>query len=179
MPILNPERATAALNKLFLALPLPSGNSDPNETLRLYFEVCQGYSNDDIDLAVRQFIAGTIKGVNPGWAPTTAQFSVQLRENLNYRADQVQKRNHLIAQFKEQELDEEWQAERTPEMRAKVAAMLDSFKKGREEKTPEEIAEAKEMLRRHDNFYADQFIETDSGIPVSQYLVSKLRSEGE
>lgn len=167
------------MNKLFLALPLPSGNSDPNEALRLYFEVCQGYSNDDIDLVVRQFIAGTVKGVNSGWAPTTAQFSLQLRDNLNYRADQLQKRNHLIEQFKEQELDDEWQAKRTPEMRAKVAAMLEGFKKGREEKTPEEIAEAKEMLRSHDNFYADQFIETDSGISVSHYLASKLRSEGE
>lgn len=161
---------------MFVALPLPTANADPDEALRIYYESCQGYSNDDIDLAVRQFMSGTVEGHNPSFAPTVAQFSKQLRENLNYRASHVQKQNMLLEQFREQEKDEEWQAKRTPEMRAKVKEILDSFQKKREEKTPEEIAEAKEMLIRHDNFYADQFIETDSGIPVSNYLASKLRA---
>lgn len=174
MPILNPERAIASLNKLFLALPLPSGNSDPNEALRLYLEVCQGYSNDDIELAVKQFISGTVKGVNPGWAPTTAQFSIQLRENLNYRASAVQSKNLLLGQFKEQELDEEWQARRTPESKAYVKSVLDAIKAKEKTKTPEEIAKAKEDMKKLDAFYADRFEERVPGVRVSSYLIQKL-----
>lgn len=162
---------------MFLVLPLPSGNSDPNEALRLYFEECEGYSNADVDLACKQFRSGTVKGVNPGWAPTTGQFATQLRENLNYRASAIQSQNLLLGQFREQELDEEWQARRTPEAKAYVKSVLDAIKTKERTKTPEEIARAKEDAKRHDAFYANEFEERIPGIKVSSYLIDKLRYE--
>lgn len=162
---------------MFLVLPLPSGNSDPNEALRLYFDECQGYSNDDIELACRQFRSGTVKGVNPGWAPTTAQFASQLRENLNYHVRSVQSRNMLLSQFREQEIDEEWQNRRTPEAKAYVRSVLESIKENEKKRTPEEVAQAKENIKRHDAFYADQFQERVPGVKVSSYLIEKLGYE--
>lgn len=165
-----------SLNKMFATLPLPTANADPEEALRVYYETCQGYSNDDVDLAVRQFLSGTVVGHNAAFAPTAAQFAKQLRANLEYQSSQTQKRNMLLEQFREQELDEQWQAKRTPEQRAKVKAMLESFQKGREEKTPEDIEQEREWLSRHDQFYAEQFMETASGTPVSKYLARQLGS---
>lgn len=166
-----------ALNKMFLTLPLPTANADPEEALRVYYEVCQGYSNADVDLAVQQFIEGTVVGHNPSFAPTAAQFSKQLRENLNYVAEQNQRRNNLLTQMHEQEIDEQWQKRRTPEAKAYVKSVLDAMKAKETEKTPEELAQAKEDIKKHDAFYAYQFEEQVPGVKVSSYLIKKLGYE--
>lgn len=144
----------------------------------MYLEQCSGYSNADIDLAVKQFLSGSVKGVSAGWAPTTAQFAQQLRANLDYRASSVQSHNRLLEQFKEREEDEEWAAKRTPEARAKVKSMLDAIAEKEKTRTPEEIAQAKAALAKHDALYADEFIESPTGVKVSTHLVEKLRGAG-
>jgi len=163
------------LNKLFLTLPLPTANADPDEALRVYYEECQGYSNDDVDLAVRQFMSGTVENHNPAFAPTAAQFAKQLRSNLNYRSDQNQRRSLLLSQFKEQELDEEWQKKRSPEAKAFVKEALEALRKKQTERTPEERQLAQEWLHKTDQRFESQFI-NESGVKVSKYLADKLRA---
>lgn len=176
MPILNPERLVASLNKLFLTLPLPTANADPDEALRVYYEECQGYSNDDVDLAVRQFMSGTVENHNPSFAPTAAQFARQLRSNLNYRADQNHRRSLLLTQFREQELDEEWQQKRSPEAKAFVKEVIDAMKKKEAERTPEERQMAQEWLHKTDRHFESRYVD-ECGVKVSKYLVDKLRNE--
>lgn len=159
---------------MFLTLPLPTANADPEEALRAYIEECRGYSNDDVDLAVKQFTSGLVKGVNKGFAPTTAQFSAQLRANLDYQAEQNQRRNNLRLQYQERQIDEEWQHRRTPAAKARVKGMLDQMKEKARERTPQEIAAAREMLAKLDHHFADDFIEGSSEFPVSSYLARQL-----
>lgn len=161
---------------MFVTLPLPTANADPNEALRQYIEACQGYSNADIDLAVKQFLSGSVKGQNPDFAPTPARFVTQLRANLDYRASSIQSQNKLLEQFKDQELDEEWASKRTPEAKAKVQSMLEAIRDQNkpDKRTPEEIQKAKDDLAKQDQFFADQFIESPSGVPVSKSLAKLL-----
>lgn len=161
---------------MFVTLPLPTANADPNEALRQYVEACQGYSNADIDLAVKQFLSGLVKGQNPDFAPTPARFAQQLRANLDYRATSIQSQKRLVQQFREQEIDEQWAGRRTPESQERVKSALDQFKANDKERTPEEIVEAKEQLRKSDVLFADQFVEVD-GLKVSQSLITQLMSE--
>lgn len=46
-------------------------------------------------------------------------------------------------------------------------------------RTPQEIAQAKEGIKKHDAFYADQFEEQILGVRVSSYLINKLASGDE
>lgn len=174
----DPTRMIAALNKMFATLPLPTANADPREALRVYCEACAKYSTDDVELAVRQFIEGTVKGVNSAFAPTAPQFVIQMRSNLEYTGKIRAGKNALLEQFKEQERDEEWAAKRTPEVKAHIREMVDGFVNSVDErkkpKTDDEVAKEKEHMRRHDHYYADQFIETESGIQVSVHLARKL-----
>lgn len=133
-----------ALNKMFATLPLPTANADPREALRVYCEACSNYSTDDVELAVRQFIEGTVKGVNAAFAPTAPQFVTQMRSNLEYTGRIRAGKNALLEQFKEQEKDEEWAAKRTPEVKAHIREMVEGFVNSVDEKkkpkTPEEYA---------------------------------------
>lgn len=166
-----------ALNKMFATLPLPTANADPREALRVYCEACSNYSTDDVELAVRQFIEGTVKGVNAAFAPTAPQFVTQMRSNLEYTGRIRAGKNALLEQFKEQEKDEEWAAKRTPEVKAHIREMVEGFVNSVDEKkkpkTPEEYAKEMELLRRHDALFADQFLEYN-GLKVSATLARKF-----
>jgi len=167
----------AALNKLFATCPLPSANTDPNQALKVYCEACSNYSADDVELAVKQFIEGTVKGVNAAFAPTAPQFVSQMRANLEYTGRIRAGKTALLEQFKEQERDEEWAAKRTPEVKAHVKKLVEAFVNNTDErkkpKTAEQIALDKEMLRRHDQLFADQFMEFN-GVKVSATLAGQF-----
>ena len=164
---------------MFATLPLPAANTSPNEALRVYYEVCQPYSTEDVELAVKQFLSGTVKDFNPNFAPSAPRFAKQMHDNAEYRSSTVASRNLLLEQFREQELDEEWAAKRTPAAKAHVKSMLDAVQeKAGPERKPEDVAKAKAALEKHDQFYADSFVETPAGLPVSSYLVSQLRDRG-
>jgi hypothetical protein len=167
----------SALNKMFATLPLPTANADPREALRVYCEACSNYSTDDVELAVRQFIEGTVKNVNAAFAPTAPQFVTQMRANLEYTGKIRAGKNALLEQFKEQERDEEWAAKRTPEVKAHIREMVDGFVNSVDEKkrpkTPEEHAKEMEKLRRHDALFADQFGEYN-GLKISSTLAKQF-----
>ena len=167
------------LDKMFSTLPLPAANANPAEALRTYYEVCQPFSTEDVELAVKQFLSGSVKDFNPNFAPTPPKFAKQLRANAEYRAKTNTSHNLLLEQFKEQEKDEEFRAHRTPEAKARVQSMLDAIKEETVPKrTPEEAARAKAMLEKQDQYYAADFVETPDGRKVSSYLLGKLRTAG-
>jgi len=167
----------AALNKLFATCPLPSANTDPNQALKVYCEACSNYSADDVELAVKQFIEGTVKGVNAAFAPTAPQFVSQMRANLEYTGRIRAGKTALLEQFKEQERDEEWASKRTPEVKATVKKLVDAFVANQDEKrkpkTPEQLALEADMIRRHDKLFADQFMEFN-GVKVSATLAGQF-----
>lgn len=168
-----------ALNKMFATLPLPNANADPAQALRVYYEVCQPYSSEDVELAVKQFLSGTVKDFNPNFAPSAPRFAKQMHDNAEYRSTTVASHNRLIEQFHEQELDEEWAAKRTPEAKAKVQSLLEAAQEQiAPQRKPEEAAKAKAALQRHDQFYAGTFVETPDGRQVSSYLLGQLRDLG-
>lgn len=166
-----------ALNKLFSTLPLPNANADPNAALRVYVEVCANYSAADAELAVRQFISGTVAGHNPAWAPTAAQFATQMRKNLDYTATQRASRNAMIEQFRQQDDDAEFRKNITPESIAKVRSMVEGFTAKIDERTPEQIAETQATLAKQDAYYAGDYIEVGD-IRVSRSLAGQLGYTG-
>ena len=170
----NPTRLVAALNRMFATLPLPNASADPSEALRVYCEVCAPYTADDVELAVKQFLSGTVSDFNTNFAPTAPRFAKQLHANSEYRAKSVSSRNALLEQFKEQELDEQWRAARTPEAKAKVQSMLDAIAEKQNERPPEDRAKAKAELERQDHYFAGDFVDGVGGIPISRSLASSL-----
>lgn len=164
----------AALNRMFATLPLPNASADPAEALKAYYEVCQPYGTDDIEMAVRQFLHGMVKDFNPNFAPTAAKFATQLRANAEYRASINSSRNLMIEQFKEQELDEQWQAERTPEAKARVQSMLDALDVEQKATPEEDRAVAKARLEKHDRAFSNDFYTAANGRVISADLAHSL-----
>lgn len=168
-----------ALGKMFATLPLPAANASPNEALRVYYEVCQPYSTEDVELAVKQFLSGTVKDFNPNFAPSAPRFAKQMHDNAEYRSSTVASRNLLLEQFREQELDEEWAAKRTPEAKARVQSMLEAAREAANpQRKPEDLAKAKAELEKHDQFFAGNFVEASNGQHLSSYLVNQLHDKG-
>lgn len=174
----DPHKAALALNRLFSTCPLPAANATPEEAVRVFFEVCQPFTTGQILDAVDDFINGRVPGINPAFAPTAPQFATHMRLTQKREHDLRSGNIRLLEQLREREEDEEWAAQRTPEARAKVKSMLDAIAEKDKTRTPEEIAQAKATLAKHDALYADQFVESPAGVKVSTHLVEKLRSAG-
>lgn len=164
----------ASLNRMFATLPLPNASADPAEALKAYYDVCQPYGADDIDMAVRQFLHGMVKDFNPNFAPSAAKFATQLRANAEYRASINSGRNLLLEQFKEQERDEQWQAERTPEAKARVQSMLDALDVEQKAKPKEDPAAVNARLEKHDRVFSNDFYTAANGRVVSADLLNNL-----
>lgn len=168
----------AALNKMFATLPFPNASADPTEALRVYFEICQPYTTEDVELAVRQFLAGTVKDFNPNYAPSGPKFAAQLRANAEYRAASLSSRHMLIEQFREQELDEKWQDARTPDAKAKVQSMLDEITARENARPAVDAAKAKASMEQHDRVFSGEFYQASNGQVISADLAAQLQRKG-
>jgi hypothetical protein len=164
----------AALNKMFATLPLPAANASPTEALRVYYEICQPYSTDDVELAVKQFLSGSVKDFNPNFAPSAPKFAIQLRANAEYRASINSSHNLLIEQFKEQELDEQWQSARSPEAKARVQSMLSALEVEQKAKPKEDPAKVKARVDFHDSVFGGDFYQAKNGQVISGSLLHRL-----
>ena len=172
----DPRKVASALNRLFSTCPLPAANATPEEAVRVFFEVCQPFTTGQILDAVDDFINGRVPGINSAFAPTAPQFATHMRlvekrqYDLNAGSRLAQK------QIEEQSIDEAWAELRTPEAKAKVQSLLEAIKDQNkpDRRTPEEIQKAKDDLARQDQFFAEQFIESPSGIPVSKSLAALM-----
>ena len=162
---------------MFATLPLPNASANPTEALKVYYEVCQPYSTEDVEMTVAQFLAGSVKDFNPNFAPSAPKFATQLRANAEYRSSLTAGRNMLLEQFKEQELDEQWQAARTPEAKAKVQSMLDAIKTEEQARPPQDKAKVKAHLEAHDRVFASDFYQGANGQVVSGDLLRTMGIE--
>lgn len=161
----------AALDKMFATLPLPAANASPIEALKVYYEVCQPYTTEDVELAVKQFLSGAVKDFNPNFAPSAPKFATQLRANAEYRAKTNTSHNLLIEQFREQEKDDEFRAQRTSEAKARVQSMLNAIKEEQVAKPKVDPAKVKEHLEKHDRVFAGDFYQAKNGQVVSGDLL--------
>lgn len=170
-------RVASALRKMLATLPLPSGNANPEEAVKVYFEVCQPYHTDMIELAIQQFVEGKVVGHNKAFAPTAAQLSNQIRVNTEHVASLNRFDRAAREQLQERDKDEAWMKSRTPESRERVKAIVEGFKEAEKERTPEQIAASREMVRRTDELFASEFVDHGNGVLVSSALQRKLLEE--
>lgn len=158
-------------------MPLPSSTSNPDEAVRVYFEVCKPFYTGDILAATDDFTNGRVDGVSQAFAPSAAQLAARIRSIMEARAKYNAMDSHARQQLLERDKDEEFAKLKSPEAIALVKAMVKGFVDSHDEKkkpkTAEEIAKEREQIRRHDEVFADQFIEAN-GIMVSHSLLRSL-----
>lgn len=165
---------------MLATLPLPSATANPDEAIKVYFEVCKPFYTGDILAAVEDFVNGRVPDVNKAFAPSAPQLAAHVRSLETNRAKFTALENAAKQQLLERDKDADFEAGKTPEavahVRELVKGFVDSLDEKKKPKTTDEIAAEKELLRRHDHFFAEQFLDTESGTPVSKYLARQLGS---
>jgi hypothetical protein len=181
MPTFNPMPVASILRKLFITCPLPSANADPEAALRVFFEHLDGHYTEAIVAAANKFMIGDVVGYNPAFAPTVPQFLTVVRRIEDEQARLQSLHTQAVRQLEDRRADEAFQASKDPESMKRVAelAKLQAMNLSPESKppTPEELAKRKEAMEKHDQFFADDFVEQPNGIKVSKYLLKTLNYE--
>lgn len=80
----DPTKTIAQISRLLSAFP-PTGNPEPEETLRRYFEVLDEFSLWDIETAVDRYLRGKVPGFEGRFAPTPPMLAGQCRKALEER----------------------------------------------------------------------------------------------
>lgn len=125
MPTYDPIRISRAFNRLFSTCPLPTAGSDPEEAMRVYYDVCDGYTTEDIEHAVKRFLAGSVEGHNPSFAPTPPMLAQELRRIDGDNRKWLQRDRETVQQLEDRRLDEEFASGKTADSRARVKALVD------------------------------------------------------
>lgn len=174
------EAKEALILRLFRAYP-GGENKVSRATVDTYLEAVDYYPFNFVRMGIEQFITGQVprEARNRAFVPSCDELSTHIRV-VQANDGKVQRlleagRQQFIAQDKDAEVEQS----RTPEAMARVRSMMEGFVESVDpkQKTPAEIARAKEDAKRHDAFYAHEFEERIPGIKVSSYLISKLGYE--
>lgn len=80
----DPTRTAAQITRLLSAFP-PTGSTDPDETLRRYFEAIDEFTLWDIETAVDWYIKGKVPGFDGRFAPTPPMLAGQARRARDER----------------------------------------------------------------------------------------------
>lgn len=122
----NHQRIAAAFDKLFRTYgPQGQGNSpeeiarDRIERIKVYFDAVALYAEQDVELAVDNFLAGSAPGHNPSFAPPAPLVGAECRRVMNLRLDRERDRRPALPPPDVPEA--------TPEERARVKARIDTF----------------------------------------------------
>lgn len=158
-------------------LPLPTAKANPDEAIKTYFEVCEPFTTGDILDAIRGFIAGTVPGVNPTFAPSSAQLATHIRS-----LEEARNRSMALHQAARQQLlardrDEDFEAYKTPDVRARVRRMMDEFEAAQQEakkETPAQMEARLERIRKTDQHFAGEFLTISEQVKISKTLAAKL-----
>ena len=173
----DPIKVASALRRMLATMPLPSSTSNPDEAIRVYFEVCKPFYTGDILDAVEDFISGSVEGVNQAFAPSAAQLAARVRAGQNKRANYNQLENSARQQLLERDKHEEFEKFKTPEAVAAVRELVNNFVASVDEKKKPKKAEEAERelvrLRKLDALFADQFGEYN-GIKISSTLAKQF-----
>jgi hypothetical protein len=112
------------LQRLFATCPLPSSTSEPDEALRVYLEICDGYSTNDIEFAVKRFLTGSVPGHNVSFAPTAPMMATELRRIDDENRKSVLTISQAREQIAQRDAAERFNSSKTKESRERVAAMV-------------------------------------------------------
>ena len=101
-----------------LALWPSQAADDGEELLRAYLLAVEDYHADDVTRAVDTMVKGTAPGINPGFRPKPSEVGAECRRQLNLRVDRENLDKRLHPALPPPDI------ERSPESRARVAAMV-------------------------------------------------------
>ena len=168
------EAKEALILRLFRAYP-GGENKVSRETVNIYLKAVEWFPVPLIAEAVDRFATGQVDRKSRSFVPSADELATEIR-NVRYAQGAGQR---LLSQgrkqIEERDRDEEIWAERAPESIARVKAMVEAFaEQTSPKKTPEEIAAAKEMMRKTDAYFADDFVDTGTGVPVSRSLAKQF-----
>jgi hypothetical protein len=137
------------LKLLFSTFPPPPGDNLAAQ-LEAYAIALDGHDMRDIEAAVTRLIRGEVAGHNQSFAPSAATLGAAVIERRNHRLD-IESRNYVRNQLPAPTV------ERTPESRARVAAMMQQAVAGlaSELRTPD--AEAERRKRAFQSRVFDRF----------------------
>lgn len=138
----------------------------------MFFEVCQPFETEDIELAVSQFISGTAENYNPSFAPTAPQFATQVRKIRDYDLYRTSMANQGRAQIAQRDKP---QVEKSLESMARVKSMAKELDLSTDKPNdPAERHKALEELHRQDTMFAADYVENGDGLKVSKRLLGLL-----
>lgn len=174
------EAKEALILRLFRAYP-GGANSVSRETVNIYLRAVEFFAVELIAEAVDRFAMGMVDRKGRSFVPSADELATEIR-NVRFQQGAT---NRLISQgLKQIEAREKDDAEieraRTPEAMQRVRELMEGVKLSvnPDTRTAEEVAEAKERLRKTDALFSQAMIETESGIPVSRSLMAQLDKGG-
>lgn len=113
-----------ALKRLFRTYPSFLAD-DPHATMKVYFEAVSSYAVCDIEAAVTAFLAGSVPGHNPAFAPSAPQVGSAARRAMETRLEGEARRRKPALPPPDIPKDDDSRA-RVREVMATVGAALDS-----------------------------------------------------
>lgn len=175
---MEPEAKEALILRLFRAYP-GGENKVSRETVNIYLKAVEFFAVPLVAEAVERFATGQVERKSRSFVPSADELATEIR-NVRYAQGTSQR---LISQGRKQiearDRDAEIEAARTPESMARVKSMAEAFVKSvsPDTRTPEEVTKMRETLRRSDDYFAGDFVETENGMRVSQGLAKQLGYE--
>lgn len=172
------EAKEALILRLFRAYP-GGENKVSRETVNIYLKAVEWFAVPLVSEAVERFATGRVDRKSRSFVPSADELATEIR-SLRYSQGTSQRLlNHGRKQIEERDKDAEIEASRTPESMARVKSMAEAFKQSinPDTRTPEDIAQIRESLRKTDQHFADDYIETPNGGLVSRSLADKLGYE--
>lgn len=166
--------------RLFRAYP-GADSKVSRATVDTYLKAIDFFPARLVDIAVEQFLTGQVQRDqrNRPFVPSADELATQVR-TIRYEEGKTQRLLQAgRLQIEQRDKDADVDAARTPEAMAKVKSMMEAFTESvsPKQKTPAEIAKAKDDLHRLDIKFEGDFEERIPGVKVSSYLISKLTHE--
>ena len=174
------EAKEALILRLFRAYP-GAESKVSRATVDTYLEAVDYYPFNFVRMGIEQFITGQVprEARNRAFVPSCDELSTHIRV---VQANDGKVQRLLEAgrqQFITQDKDAEVEQSRTPEAMARVRSMMEGFVESVDpkQKTPAEIARAKDDYERLGVFFKSEFYEPIPGRPVSSALLKRLGYE--
>lgn len=126
----NTDHLKHLLAVLFSTFPAPPGAATPDgfqRAMEAYAVALDDYDAGDVQEGLRRIIAGEWPEHDGRYAPTAPQIARAVKQAAADRGQSDQRQASVVQQLTHRERDEEFQASKTPESRARVKAMADKL----------------------------------------------------
>lgn len=174
------EAKEALILRLFRAYP-GGENKVSRATVDTYLMAVDFFPLRYIDMAVEQFANAQVQRDprSRSFVPSTDELCTHIRSIRHEEGRATRWENSAVLQIQLRDKDAEVEQSRTPEAMARVRSMMEGFVESVDpkQKTPAEIARAKDDNDRLDAFFKSEFYEPIPGRPVSSALLKRLGYE--